>query len=1184
MRKLALCIALVMTASLSAKPLDLATLKKGDTVRGFRVEAIYLNDADTPFGGRFVHARSGFTLDALLIETAPQGFFWINSFPTSDKGEPHTQEHLLLGKGNVGRAVASLESMTLTGSSAFTEQWRTCYHFNTSAGPDVYYQLFERQIDALLHPDYTDEEIRREVRNLGVATDQKSGALRLEEKGTVYNEMVSSSDRPYRKLYDTAQDLAWGVNHPLSFNSGGAPNAIREMTPEDIRKFHAETHHLDSMGMIGAYPRSMPLDDVLARTAKILDAIRDDKDTPRAKVRTEAGLPAPQSAAPGSVQIVDYPLQNESQPSPLAFVWPANRALDSTEALLLQLFLDNVAGDATTNLYKLLVDSRTRASDLGAQGVFYWSFSETGRPFVVGLSDVDASKLTEAQLRDVRAKVMAELERIASWKDGSPELAEFQTRMQSRVVETRRRLAKFVNSPPEFGARGTVSGWMDQLLELERAGSFKRSVTMRPQLAAIETMLRGGKNIWREKLPAWKVIGAEPAAVAVKPSASLLARDAKERDERIAAELAKVKAKYGASDEQEAIRKFAADYDAATAELEKLASGAKPPKFIDAPPLGLDEQLVFTQSKTKNGVPLFAASFDSMSSSTTSLGVRGDGIATEDLFLLSILPSLLTESGVIVDGKPVSFEEMSERLRNEILALDAYYSTDFRTGRVELMLSGAGNDTAESTRAIDWMRVVLTSPDWRPENLARLRDLVDQRCAALGNRQQGSEESWVNDPADAYRRQDSLALLATDSFLTRAHNAHRLRWMLRDAGDDANAAAIGAFLKSLSASAKGASRADLAALAKAIAANDAKTIPSSLGEVAAAFSVLSEPARANAIQAGKDLDQLLSALPDESLGPDWSYLCDEMARDLAVKPAAALGRLDAIRKSLLRAGDARLVFVGSSAARKELDGSIERMSGVLAEGTAGKAARPTVRLVRDRLVERNPEAKDAFFVGLVAPQLKGGVHIHSIKGWSFADRDREALLDYLASRIYAGYGAHGIFMKTWAAGLAYSNGFRGSLASGIFGYYAERTPELAQTLKFVIDTVGSAKSDPELVEYAIAGAFGGSRAAAPYEDRAMAMADDIEGGWTPETVAGFRKAILGLRRDPAMTDLLFGRMKGVYARVLPGLGASVTKSPDPSFFVIGNDKQIDAWQQYLQSVEGPGSRVWKLYPRDFWMP
>ncbi|MCM2314236.1 MAG: hypothetical protein NDJ92_03670 [Thermoanaerobaculia bacterium] len=1183
MRKLALCVAIVMTTTLSAQQLDLGKLRKGQKLHGFRVEAIYLNDADQPFGGRFVHERSGFTLDALQIETAPQGFIWVNTFPTSDKGEPHTQEHLLLGKGNVGRAVASLESMTLTASSAFTDQWKTCYHFNTSAGPEVYYLLFERQLDALLHPDYTDEEIRREVRNFGVSSDPKSGVLRLEEKGTVYNEMVSSSDRPTRKLYDAALDLAWGEKHPLSFNAGGAPAAIRQMTPQDIRTFHAETHHLDAMGMIGAYPRSMPLGEVLARSAKILDGLRDSKEGPRAKIRNEASLPPPSSAPAGTVKLVKYPLQNESQPSPVALVWPANRKLDPSDALLLELFLENVAGDPTTNLYKLLVDSRTRTVDLGAQGVFAWSFRDQGRPFVIGISDVAAANLTEEKLRYVRSKVVAELERIASWKDGSPELAEFQKRMRSRVVETRRGLAKFVNSPPGFGSRSTGSGWVDQLLELESAGSFERSVTRKPQLAAIEKALAGEKNIWRQKLREWKVTGAEPAIVAAKPDAALLASDAKEREERIAAELATLKTKYAVSDDQEAIRRFDADYDVATAELERIAKQVKPPKFLDAPPLGLDDELVWAQSKTKNGVPLFAASFESMSSATTSLALKVDGIATEDLFLLSILPSLLTDAGVIIDGKPVSFEEMSERQRNEILSLDAAFSSDFRTGRAELMLTGAGNDMAEARKAIDWMRIVLTSPDWRPENLARLRDLVDQRVAALRNRQQGSEESWVNDPADSFRRQDDLALLATSTFLTRAHNAHRLRWLLREAGDEAAASSISAFLKGTGESAKGASRAELAALAKALASGEFGSVPSKFAPIATSFSTLAEPARSNAIEAGRDLDRLLSELPDESMAADWAYLCDQMSRDLAVRPADALARLDAVRRTLLRAGDARLVFVGSSAARKELDASIGQLAGALAEGSAGKAARPKTLLVRERLARRSPEAKDAFFVGLVAPQLKGGVHIHSVSAWNYADRERDELLDFLASRLYAGGGAHGIFMRTWGAGLAYSNGFRGGLAAANFGWYAERTPELPETLKFVIDTVKNAPREPELVEYAIAGAFGGSRAASAYETRAMAMANDIEAGWTPETVAGFRKAILALRGEPGLSDILFDRMSGVYARVLPGLGSSVTKGREPVFFVIGNDKQIDAWQQYLRGVEGEATRVWKLYPRDYWM-
>src|SRR5919204_2408063 len=106
------------------------SLKEGQVVGGFRAEAVYLNDSDKPFGARLRHTRTGFTLDFLEIQSVPQVFAWVNSFPTSDRGEPHTQEHLLLGKGNVGRAHSSLEDMSLARSSAYTQQWRTCYFFH----------------------------------------------------------------------------------------------------------------------------------------------------------------------------------------------------------------------------------------------------------------------------------------------------------------------------------------------------------------------------------------------------------------------------------------------------------------------------------------------------------------------------------------------------------------------------------------------------------------------------------------------------------------------------------------------------------------------------------------------------------------------------------------------------------------------------------------------------------------------------------------------------------------------------------------------------------------------------------------------------------------------------------------------------------------------------------------------
>ena len=43
---------------------------------------------------------------------------------------------------------------------------------------------------------------------------------------------------------------------------------------------------------------------------------------------------------------------------------------------------------------------------------------------------------------------------------------------------------------------------------------------------------------------------------------------------------------------------------------------------------------------------------------------------------------------------------MKERLRKEILELSVYYSSNPRTGRIELVVAGAGNGAAETKAAL----------------------------------------------------------------------------------------------------------------------------------------------------------------------------------------------------------------------------------------------------------------------------------------------------------------------------------------------------------------------------------------------------------------------------------------------------------------------------------------------------
>ena len=1148
-------------AGAPAAPASLDALAEGSKLRGFTTISLYLDDADKPIGARFVHDGTGFVFDYLRIETAPQGFIWVNSFPTSDMGEPHTQEHLLLGKGDRGRRLGSSESMALAESSAFTAQWRTAYHFHTVAGEEVFWPVFENHLDALLNPDYTDEEIRREVRNFGVDKGD-DGTLRLEEKGTVYNEMVRTYESPDTNLWREAGHLVYGAKHPLALDSGGFPEAIRQMTPEHIRKFHASAYHLANMGMVGAFPSSMALASVLDHTAAILTKEAGRKG----RVMAEADLPKPHPAGAGTIKVVDYPYATAANPGPMMLAWPATRELDLAERTLLGLFLDAFAGDESTTLYKKLIDSKTRVMDLGASSVWSFVSSDQGEPVYLGLSGVKADKLDDKTVADVRALVMAELDHLAKLPDGDAELVAFDERVKSRVIDLRRRLAKFLDTPPGFGIRGTGSGWIDHLHQLSKAKSFKKSLTLRPALAQIDQILAGKQNPWRERVKVWG-LGEQPFGVAARPSPAERARLDGERKQRIDAELARLQKQYAAKDAPATLAHYEHDYDVETKKLEDSQRATELPPLVATPPMTLDDGLHYATPKI-GAVPAFVATFDSMASARVQLAfdVR-NAIAADDQLFLAALPMLMSDAGVIENGKPIAADEMRERMRKEILELSVYYSQNARTGRVELVVAGAGNGAAETKLALGWMKRVLLAPDWRGDNLPRLRDLLDQRLTALRQRMLGAEEDWVDDPRDAWWLQSTLQA-HTNSFLTEAHDLHRLRWMLSDPGDAKVTAEVVKLLAQL-ADATTKKRAELVALAEGLAKGTDK-----------AAAALSAKAKPLAIQAGKHLAAALGDLPDSSLAADWNYLCREMAKDLQVGAPAALAKLDKIRKDIVQGPRARLVEVGSQANQAALAAELEALVAALPPSSAHAVSAQRDKPFRARLAARDPKAKQPTFVGLVAPSTSSGVFLDLAPTVYYTDTGDDQVLDYLASNLYTGHGAHSIFMKTWAAGLAYSNGLRPNIAQGTLHYYAERCPLLPQTLRFVIDELKKAKPDPNISRYAVAKAFD-SRVAIGFEARASAMAANLVDGVTPDVVRAFRTRVLEQTKRGDLAQTLFSRMERVYGKVLPGYGKL---DPNAVYFVIGPEKQMAAYQEYLHAAVGKDAVLYRLYPRDFWIP
>lgn len=1071
--------------------------------------------------------------------------------------------------------------MSLAVLNAHTTQLHTDYHFNTAAGGDVFYNLFEKYLDALLYPDYTDEEVRREVRNWGVTENPATKTLRLEEKGSVYNEMSTSMNSPYSILYHTMQRLTYGNAHPLSYSAGGLPAAIRELKPEEIKSFHNANYHLGNMGAITSLPNNMTLPKVLAEMDKILNRL--EPNPAKLKYNKDEDLPVAKGAEPGKIQVAEYPNKNAQESGNMLFAYPHNVKLTPPENVMLQSFIDVFAGDANTNLYKKFIDSKTKEINVGATGLFsFVDNNDPVKPVYIGLTGVTSGNLTEANAAKVRKMIKDEFARVAGFKDNSPELQEFNKRFRNSLTDIKRSLAKFINSPPKFGFRYVSTSWHDQLEELNKIPDFRKSVVLNPQFAEIDALLATGKNFWKDYLNKWKLATMEPYAVVTKANPALIEKNDTERKTRAEAEVARLKAKYNLSDDQEAIRRYKAEYDANTAVLEKLEKAHKV-KFIDNPPLTLDDQLDYKVQTLPGNVGLVTSTFNNMTSATTGIAFRLDGVPEDQLVYLSMLPQLLTGTGVIKNGKALTYEEMSELLRQEILSLNCYYSTNFNTGRAELAVRGAGNNVEEAQKAIEWMNDVLQHPNWRMDNIARIRDLVDQLLTYSRKRMQGPEEAWVQNPNTAYWKQNNPPLLATASFLTQAHYIHRLRWMLKDAGDAENKTAIERFLTAL-ANAKG-SRDELKLLLSNLQSDSSKaaSVTGQSLQFVTALNNLPATAKTVAIDASKEMQQLLNDIPDNSLSMDWSYLLNQMRKDLLQGPDKTLAALENLRKSLLKTANARMFVIGSTATQQKLSKNINDLLSGLDKTPATSVTYANVRHIDERVKERMNTTANPVYVGLINPNSQTGVFMNSAPLTAYKDTSRDRLLNFLTSQLYAGRGPVSVHIKTTGAGLSYSTGVRTDLSSGRMSYYAERTPELPQTLRFVIDEIKRSPRDTSVTDYLIALAIGQVRSSDDYEVRGEAMAADLADGITPELVRNFRQAILKLRTAPSLIDEVYKRKDAVYEKILLGYGAKSKDIQDAQYFVIGPEKQMVAYETYLKSKDGKDTQVFRIYPRDYWL-
>jgi hypothetical protein len=1166
------------TSAVSPPPATLESLTQGQSAHGFVAEARYVDGAGHPRGARFTHTKTGFVLDYLAIETAPQAFIYVTTYPSSDRGEPHTQEHLLLGRGNKGRFLGNYEHTHLVASTAFTAQYRTAYHFHTKAGPAGFWDALHTELDALLHADYGDEEIRREVRDFGIGKGQ-DGKLSLEEKGTVYNEMVRSYEEPDRLAWMALGHAVYGEKHPLARSSGGSPEGIRELGPEGIRAFYAAHYRLDNMGMIAALPRVIALDFALARIDETLDGMAPKTPAAGPPPMKEADLPPARGAAPGRTDVVLYPHSSEEHPGLFLFGWPATRALEVDERILMDLFLGAVAGGEGSRLYGSLIDQRTRKLDVGATRVWAEVDREPGQAVYVGLDDVRAQNADDASLKRVREQIASELAAVAALPDGSPELAELNRRVLARLTEQKRALDKTLDTPPEFGVRGVYDGWIHLLTDIQADAGFDKSLVRARAFTRAEALLGESKNPWRERIHTW-ALDAVPYGVAARASASMRKTLDEGRAARVQAELSRLQARYGTSDPEVALTKRKTEIDAADALIARAEATVPMPPLTSDPPM-TDDDLLMSRKDDVVGVPLIASTFEGMKSVTVGLALRLDTVPEASLRYLAVLPSLIREVGVIRDGAPIPYDEVRDRLRREILGLSVNFSQSFASGRAELVFEASGNDLGETRRALGWMKDFLTSPDLRVENLSRVKDVVAQKTTDLGDVMGGAEEHWVESVEEAYWRQGWPLHAHTGSFLTRAHDAHRLSWNL-----EPGSAPFSGFLDALALAAKGKPRPSLARLAARLASEEKptpleKADGASLAGILALARALPAADHAKVVKAGRDLGRLLGDLPDGSLAADWAELCREMKSESAAGPGAALAAVKEVLALARRKQNARAWIVGSTANEAALRPDLETLVSALEATEAPRVPYAERPHVLDRARARGVQVIDPGWVALVNANTANAAITASARLHPYDNASDGAMDLYLAVNVPSGSGAHSLYKRIWGAGLAYSGYVWGSPRYGRYKLYSDRCADLPSLLRFVDGQVKAMPDGPAMVEYATARAFG-SRAADTYETRGRARASDLAEGFPPERVRAFRERVLAARRRPGVSEAMHARIPAAYEALLPG-GAAPADA-EALHVLVAPEAQIAATERALRAARGGGDAlgIARLYPRDFW--
>jgi Zn-dependent M16 (insulinase) family peptidase len=1141
---------------------NLANLKENEELVDFRVANLFGDAAGHVVGVKLWHIPTGAPVFLLQMETVPQVFMWVDAPPRSNQGLAHALEHLLAGKGTKGRYSTLLRDMRLSASNAATTEDFNYYSFSSGAGLEGFFEQFHAWLDALFRPDFTDTEAEREFYHLGIARDPGTKKKTLIEQGTVYDEMQSRLGK--YDYYYAANRQTLGEDNPFGFDPSGDVDEMRGITPEQIRQFYGQYYHLGpTTGFVFVVDPKEELIPFLSKISKEFQTY----SLPSTGLRSEPlHSTKPKYAIHPSqkvdVRILHFPTDNELVPGEILFSWRPVENSSAVELRLLRLFLNGLGDGDQSLLHAALVDSKTRELESGATGVDS-SVSLKDSPFFpvsrLEISGIPGTKISEQLVNQLRSVISGKVKEISQYPDGSDELLAFNKVVSSEARAQQRSEIVWTKSPPLFGVSGSQTPWKDHFEVLELDPGFVRSLSEDAAWSEVAERLRSNRNIWREIILEFHLLDLPYAAASV-PSRKLLADVEAAKRSRLLQKTKELMDRYHTSDDQEALSRFDETERSKTEEIDRIGPRVARPTFTNRPPLTPDDDIRYQQFRLAD-VPVIASIFERPPTIDIGLSFDLSRIPKKYYRLLPLIPRCLDSLGLRQGDQVVSYSDLRGQIEETTYEFSIKYPLDIRSKTSKLEIRASASDATSFRRTLDLIRQMMRDNYLEESNADRLRDIVAQNISSDDLFVKQPETSWIYNPVLALRRRDDPAFMAVSSHFTRAHSNARMQWLLHKPVTSEEIARLRTFAGRVMGQLGELSREEISQKLQSINASGLK------GE-------LIEYWRRN-----------LFSFPEVELIGGLKQLSRDVQEDLRTGPLETVGELKELQALILDRGALQIDLTVNPSSLNELRPDLIRFLESVPYAKIHKDAKPDAAATQvysatGRRSKTMGTADFPTYLGLVTDSVNGdAVFVADFPGYS--QLDQQSLEQVLASTLLSGAGPSSFYMRTWEAGLAYSNGIAGDPDTQMLTYYADRSPNLSALIQFVLSTAKgiSTLRDDALLDYVFSQTFSFSRVMLSPSRRGQLLARDIRDGVRPEKVRRFSEAILALREKPdLLKELKQTSFDSICDVLMTDSCVAQQRKAHSIFFFIGSETVLSDTETRLSIP-----RLVRLYPRDYWM-